>query len=162
MPDTADAPSIYSGRAGTLTFDAEVARGDAGLAVTRVTVTAPLPGGITHIALRQVPLAEILRSVRAGLALAIAGDVEIPQTSGRTTMTDELLRAVAMAYIEETGPGKDKRAMQRMANRFGRPEDTVRRWVARARRERWLGPGSKGRIGAEPGPRLIVGDLVDA
>lgn len=83
-------------------------------------------------------------------------DMQIPRTSGRTPMTDELLRQVALAFIEETGPGKDKRAIQRMAERFDRPEGTLRTWIARARKEGWLAPGSKGRIGAEPGPKLTA------
>ena len=146
--------TTYSGRLGTLTYDAEVARGSNGLAITQVTVTTPLPGGITHNGLKQVPLAEILRSARAELSPSIR-NLEIPKTSGRTQLTDELLRTVALAFIEETGPGTDKRAIQRMVARFDRPEGTLRAWISRARKAGWLAPGSKGRIGAEPGPRLL-------
>jgi transposase len=46
-----------------------------------------------------------------------------------------------------------------MAARFDRPEGTLRTWVSRARKEGWLGPGSKGRIGAEPGPLLLAWQL---
>lgn len=147
--------TTYNGQLGTLTYEAEVTPGSNGLAVTRVTVTTPPPTGITHRGLKCVPLAEILRAARAELALGICGPVEIPHTRGRTELTDELLRAVALAYIEETGPGKDRRAIQRMAKRFDRPEGTLRTWISRARKAGWLAPGSKGRIGAEPGPKLL-------
>lgn len=140
-------------RQGDLTIEAEVSPGSNGLAITRVTVTAPLPGGVTFSALRQAPLAAILQEARSQLA-PDAPAVQIPKTSGRTELTDELLRAVALAFIEETGPGKDKRAIRRMVKRFGRPEGTVRTWISRARKAGWLAPGSRGRIGAEAGPRL--------
>lgn len=160
---------------GGLSLAGELARGEAGLVISKVEVVAPLPRGVTQRALKDAPLAGILRSVRAQVAYqeamregtrAFLGeepapglfepeDVQIPKTSGRTELTDELLRAVAVAFIEETGPGKDKRAIQRMVERFDRPEGTLRTWISRARKAGWLAPGSKGRIGAEPGPKLI-------
>lgn len=160
---------------GGLSLEGELARGDTGLVISKVEVTAPLPRGITQRALKDAPLAGILRSIRAQVAyqeamregtraflgeepapgLFLPEDVQIPKTSGRTELTDELLRQVALAFIEETGPGKDKRAIQRMVERFDRPEGTLRTWISRARKAGWLAPGSKGRIGAEPGPKLI-------
>lgn len=154
-----------------------VSRGDSGLVIKHVEVTSQLPGGVTQRTLRETPLAGILKAIRAQVVWQEAAregtraflgeepapglfepqDVRIPETSGRTPMSDELLRAVALAFIEETGPGKDKRAIQRMAKRFDRPEGTLRTWIARARKEGWLAPGSKGRIGAEPGPKLTGG-----
>lgn len=161
-----DAPPFF--------IEGDVSRGDSGLVITRVSVAAPLPNGVTQRTLRDTPLADITKKIRAHVAwqeamregtrvflgqepapgLFLPEDVQIPQTSGRTPMTDELLKQVALAYIEEAGPGKDRRAIQRMAERFDRPEGTLRTWIARARKEGWLGPGSKGRIGAEPGPKL--------
>lgn len=138
---------------GEVEIKGHVSRGCSGLSITRVTVTAPLPGGVTHNMLRDAPLSAILRQARAESMPAIQ-PMQIPRTSGRTPMTDELLRAVALAFIEETGPGKDRRAIQRMAKRFERPEGTVRAWIARARKDGWLAPGSKVRIGAEAGRRL--------
>lgn len=155
-------------------IEGEVSRGESGLVITRVSVAAPPPSGVTQRSLRDTPLGGILKAIRAHVAWQEAmregtrvflgqepapglfepEDVQIPQTSGRTPMTDELLRQVALAFIEETGPGKDKRAIQRMAERFDRPEGTLRTWIARARKEGWLAPGSKGRIGADPGPKL--------
>lgn len=69
-------------------------------------------------------------------------------------MTDDLLRRVAMAYLEETGPGKDRAAITRMEQRFDRPRGTILTWVNRARKEGWLGPAVRGRMGSEPGPKL--------
>lgn len=133
----------------------DVARGPSGLAVTRIEISATAPGGVTARVLRNIPVGRVLRNVQAGLVspLGVAGNA--PRTSGRTQITGDLLRDVAVAYLVETGPGKDRRAIQRLAERFDRPEGTVRGWVARARQEGWLGPGSKGRMGAEPGPKLL-------
>ena len=161
---------------GDLAIEGELARGETGLVISRVEVVAPMPRGVTQRALKDAPLAGILRSVRAQVAYqeamregtrAFLGeepapglfqpeDAKIPKTSGRTELTDELLRQVALAFIEETGRGKDKRAIQRMVERFDRPEGTLRTWITRARKAGWLAPGSKGRIGAEPGPKLLA------
>lgn len=151
-----------------------VSRGDVGLVVTSITVEADLPGGVTQRYLRDAPLAEVVRAVRAYVSLieaqrrgteALLGgepvtsfvptDAELPDTSKRVTVTDELLRQVALVFIDESMPGRDANAIQRVARRFARPEGTVRSWIARARRDGWLEPGSKGRIGAEPGQRLL-------
>ena len=139
---------------GHATVEAEFSRGPRGLVITRIVIEAPLPGGLTHGMLKNVPLAAILADARCHAAPQTAVPIDIPRTAGRTPMTGDLLRAVALVFIEETGPGKDRRAIQRMAERFGRPEGTLRTWIARARKDGWLMPGSKGRIGGEAGPRL--------
>lgn len=79
-----------------------------------------------------------------------------PPTGGRQPLDDDLLRRVAEAYLRETAPGQPLGAMGRLACEFGRPEETVRSWIARARSRGWLGPSRKGRRGAEPGPRLTA------
>ncbi|QFZ78716.1 hypothetical protein GFH48_12825 [Streptomyces fagopyri] len=61
---------------------------------------------------------------------------------------------MAHRYWLYTGPGQPPGAVKRLAADFNRPEETIRTWVARARREGWLGPSVKGRAGAEPGPKL--------
>lgn len=135
----------------------DVGRGDAGLMITRIEVSAPLPQGVTRQLLRRVPLAEVLKVARVDLAgqdMQVQADTQLRVPSGRTAVTDDLLRNVSLAYLEETAPGKDRQATRRLAERFGRPEGTVRTWVARARKEGWLGPGASGRMGAEPGPKL--------
>jgi len=171
--------ALFTYMDGSVEIEGHASRGDSGLVITQVQVTAPLPTGVTQRALRDAPLAAIIKQIRAYVLFEQArregtraifgqepapglfrpGDERVPQTSGRTPMTDDLLRAVALAFIEETGPGKDKRAIQRLAKRFNRPEGTLRTWIARARREGWLTPGSKGRIGAEAGPKLIAYDF---
>jgi hypothetical protein len=75
---------------------------------------------------------------------------------GREPLTDDLLRDVALTYLEETGPGKPKKPLERMAAKYDKPEETVRTWVSRARKAGWLGPAMRGRAGAEPGPRLLA------
>ncbi|MEU6244837.1 hypothetical protein [Streptomyces sp. NPDC047024] len=136
----------------------DISRGDAGLAITRVEVNSRLPAGITHQLVRKIPLGEILALGRAHLAaLEVPADVRpapTPLPPGRVLMTPELLREVAQAYIEESGPGKDRAVFQRLEARFQRPKGTLRTWIAKARDEGWLGPAVQGRGGAEPGPRL--------
>ncbi|GKQ37195.1 hypothetical protein ALMP_37340 [Streptomyces sp. A012304] len=75
---------------------------------------------------------------------------------GRAPLPDELMRQVAEGYISECGPGQPRGAVKRLAQRLGRPEATVARWVTRARKEGWLGPGASGREIGEPGPRLLA------
>lgn len=80
-----------------------------------------------------------------------------PQKSqpGRAPLPDELLHQVAEGYLAEAAPGKPRGAVKRLAQQLGRSENTVSRWVARARKDGWLGPGRQGHEGAEPGPRLL-------
>lgn len=74
---------------------------------------------------------------------------------GRAPLPDELLHQVAEGYLAEAAPGRPRGAVKRLAQQLGRSENTVSRWVARARRDGWLGPGRQGHEGAEPGPRLL-------
>lgn len=117
--------------------------------------------GVTGNLLRKVPVGEILNHVRADVArLAPPEQVETqqparaPRRGGRAALSDDLLRQVAVAYLAETRPDRPRAALPRLAAEFGRPEGTIRTWLARAREAGWLGPSVKGRAGAEPGPRL--------
>lgn len=157
----------------------DVMRGSRGLVLSRLEITpSPSSSGVTAGLLRKIPVGEILASVRTKAAWEAAqkagtrvllgeepiagvfreGDETKPRRSGRAPLTQELLRDVAVAYIEENAPGKPAGAMKRIAERFGKPEETMRNWVTRARRDGWLGPSVKGRAGAEPGPRLAGTD----
>lgn len=75
---------------------------------------------------------------------------------GRAPLPDELLHQVAEGYLAEAAPGKPRGAVKRLAQQLGRSENTVSRWVARARKDGWLGPGRQGHEGADPGPRLLA------
>lgn len=155
----------------------DVSTSSNGLVISRLEVW---PGGdgsqsVTAGILRQVPVGAIVATVRAHATFEAAqgeatraaglgepmpktlgGAADTPQRrGGRAPLSDELIADVAVAYLEETLPGKGSGATKRLAERFERPEETVRAWVARARRDGWLGPGSKGRPGAAPGPRLL-------
>lgn len=135
----------------------EVARTSAGLVVARVSISTELSGGVTHEMLRGVPLGEILAEARSRAALAeslAALPIRIPPPR-HATMTDEVLRDVARAYLEECA-SNGRGVTGRMQDRFGRPQGTILTWITRARREGWLGPGVRGRLGAEPGPKLIA------
>lgn len=142
----------------------DVSRKQQGLVISRLEVSpgSNAVGGVTGGMLQKVPVGQILRHVRAELG----PDSEPPATfedtpfvrrireGGRVSLDDELLREVAHRYWVYTGPGQPPGAIKRLAADFGRPEETIRTWVARARREGWLGPSVKGRAGAEPGHKL--------
>ncbi len=119
--------------------------------------------GITGSLLRRVQVGDILHVARATVARASQDEPQVPvepaappkaRSGGRAALSDDLLRQVAVAYLAETAPGRPPGAVRRMAEEFGRPEETVRTWVAKARQAGWLGPSVKGRAGAEPGPLL--------
>ncbi|MET7890620.1 hypothetical protein [Streptomyces mirabilis] len=84
-----------------------------------------------------------------------------PRRGGKPAVTEDRLRAVAEAYLAETAPGKPAHPLGRLAEQFGSPQETVRTWISRARREGWLAPGVKGRAGGEPGPKLLSAQLED-
>lgn len=140
---------------GDLQATGRVSRGPQGLVVTRVEITTSASTGITHGLFRQAPLGDVLRAANTWLQpQAPSDDYVIPP--GRVLVTDDLLRHVALVYLEESGPGKNRALLQRLEARLGRPVGTVRGWVQRAREDGWLGPGIQGRMGAEPGPKLIA------
>lgn len=141
-----------------------------GLLISSLEIRAnePTQSGVTGNLLRKVPVGEILNHVRADVArLAPTERAETqqlqraPRRGGRAALSDELLRQVAVAYLTETRPDRPGGALQRLAAEFGRPEGTIRTWLARARADGWLGPSVKGRAGAEPGP-LLRGNLTSA
>jgi transposase-like protein len=155
----------------------DVSRGAHGLVISRLEVRpAETSTGVTGGLMRKVPTGELLAAVRAWAAVEAArkegtrallgeepvqgvfeeGDERAPQRGGRAPLTPDLLREVAEAYLEENAPKSPPGAMKRMAKRFDRPEETLRTWVTRARKDGWLGPSTKGRAGAEPGPKLIA------
>lgn len=144
----------------------DVSRGDQGLVITRLEVRpgADAAGGITGGTLQKVPVGKLLRAVRADLGREARSDFPAVETKvmrrtregGRVTVDDDLLVDVAFKYWFYTQPQQPPGAIRRMAEEYGRPEETVRTWVSRARRDGWLGPSVKGRAGAEMGPRLVA------
>lgn len=106
--------------------------------------------------------ASLIRRTIDYLGEVASTELEPPKRhGGREPLTDELLRDVAVTYLEETAPGKPKKPLERMAAKYDKPEETVRTWVARARKAGWLGPALRGRAGAEPGPRLLADAMDD-
>jgi hypothetical protein len=107
--------------------------------------------------LRRLKLSEMVQQAAALLPPAAGYAVPTgPATGGRQMLSDDLMRRVAEAYLREVAPGQPPGAMRRLAAEFGRPEETMRTWVARARARGWLGPSRRGRRNAEPGPRLTA------
>jgi len=145
--------------------EGEVVRGAQGLAITELTIRPDpgLAGGITGALMRDIPIGALLDYVRDQITRTttrVLGNASAEaeaalRRGGRQVLSDQMLREVAMLYLDETEAGKPPGAVGRMAKRYERPEETVRTWLARARKAGWLGPSKKGKAGADPGPRLI-------
>jgi hypothetical protein len=78
---------------------------------------------------------------------------------GRPGLPESRYREVALAYLELYNSGLRRGIHGELMRRYSAPYQTVRDWVARARKLGYLTPGQPGRAGAEPGPRLS--DLPD-
>lgn len=128
------------------------------------------PGGssetVTAKMLRGIPLTDIISAAASSTPVleavararrSIQTDEREPRRPGRAPLPDELLRQVAELYLEETGPGKPRGAVVRVAERMGKDASTLSRWVHQARRRGWLGPAVPGREGGTAGPRLLAG-----
>lgn len=130
-------------------------------------------GVVTAAMVNRIPVGRIVGSLqtlltldkaRRGGAESVKAETPEPKSlrrGGRPRVTDEQLRALAEAYLAETAEGMPGRPVARIAERLGRPEETVRTWLARARKEGWLAPGVKGRAGGEPGSKLLTARLAD-
>jgi transposase-like protein len=103
---------------------------------------------------RSEPFEDLDESVRNAVMRAQAAVETAKQAGrrGRPRLPDELLAQVAVAYLDEVTRGRG--LMRRLAERFNRPEETLRDWVQTARRRGWLSEATPGRRGAMPGPRL--------
>jgi hypothetical protein len=71
---------------------------------------------------------------------------------GRPELSDELLIELAEIYIDEASHGRG--VTRRLAERFDRPEPTIRDWITTARRRGFLAQSTPGRRVAAPGPKL--------
>lgn len=142
---------------GTLQVTGAVSRSERGIVISRMEWSTEHPIGIFAKTHRDFPMVELIACLRAAVMpdqpeISIEAD-----ENGRTALTDDHLRQVALAYLAETGPGQPRGAARRLAQRYGRPETTIHRWVLLARQRGWLEQTWQGRRGAEPGPRLLEG-----
>jgi hypothetical protein len=152
-----------------------ISRGRDGLSIARIDYTTPDSGGLKTRMVRDLQFNEILAHARASVEVATAGmpvaqaepeaaepccscagHAKPSKHGGRAPLSDDHLRSVAEAYLAATAPGAGGAVIAGLGEQFGRPAATVQHWIKRARRDGWLGPGVKGRSGAEPGPRLIA------
>lgn len=157
------------------TATGNISREPEGLVVARIDYTTRARGGLKTRMVRDLQFNEILAHARASVEVAAApvSDVENPPVSvepccscaghiqpskrgGRAPLSDEHIKSVAEAYLAATAPGVGGGVIASLSKDFGRPAATIQHWIKRARRDGWLGPGVKGRSGAEPGPRLIA------
>lgn len=128
--------------------------------------TDELPAaGITSRVLSSIKLEEIFRSLRiAERALRASAPEAEPRPElarprrGRPPLDDKHYRRIALMYLNamRTDPG---RPIPWMAERFRHEPSTVRGWVSEARRRGFLTPGTRGKAGAMPGPRLTGGGI---
>jgi hypothetical protein len=84
------------------------------------------------------------------------GPYDAGRRPGRPPLSDEHLRAVALAYLEELKRGRG--VLHRLGERFDREPETMRDQVRIARRKGFLSAAPEaGRKGGRPGPRLARG-----
>jgi hypothetical protein len=146
--------------------------------VTRLEIQPAAPQtAVTSAMVISVRVGEITASLRTLLALdrarrggdaafsysdaetAASKPAERPRRGGRPSVTDSMLEWLAEAYVLETAEGMPPHPVARIAERIGRPPETVRTWLSKARKEGWLAPGVRGRAGGEPGPKLLAKNL---
>ncbi|MFJ7069865.1 hypothetical protein [Streptomyces sp. NPDC101115] len=141
--------------------------------ITRLEIRPDDPdAAISAVQVKNLPFGRIVSSLQSLLALDAArregaplsatetaprpAEPKQPRRGGRPLITDDLLRRLAEAYLVETAEGKPAGSLARLAEHFDRPVQTIRTWIARARKEGWLAPAVKGRAGGEPGPKLLT------
>jgi len=73
---------------------------------------------------------------------------------GRPGLGDAHYARIAHAYLQKQAEGHGRGILNALAEQERRPRQTVRDWVAGARKRGFLTPGTQGRAGALPGPRL--------
>ncbi len=88
-------------------------------------------------------LAEVARRASEGLP-----------RRGRPPLGDDHYARIARSYLRLQEDGIGRGILLALAEEERRPRETVRDWVASARRRGFLTPGQRGRAGALPGPRL--------
>lgn len=137
--------------------------GASGLYLQTISIDSPPGGRVTAKMLRDVPLTDIMAaSQRSPIYLERHSRPERPKPPedqkgpGRSPLSDDLLREVALGYLDQTAPGMGRGAVKRLAERMGVDQKTMSRYVFRARQTGWLGPAFQGREGSDPGPRLLA------
>ncbi|MFC0452317.1 hypothetical protein [Rhodococcus jostii] len=105
--------------------------------------------GVKTIMGPNKPVAELTESEQRALTTATSVRV---RPRGRPTLSDDHLREVARAYLDEATRGTG--LTRRLSKRFDRPEATIRDWIGAARRRGFLSAAAPGRRGASAGPHL--------
>jgi hypothetical protein len=86
-----------------------------------------------------------------------------PSHRGRKRLSDEFIRSVAEAFLDEMGPGVYSRLAVRLRPGGRKPtEKQLEGWVRRATQDEWLSPGRSGSSYRSPGPRLIAARQAEA
>lgn len=98
---------------------------------------------------------EIDGETRTSLESAAALAEQAPRSAGRPQLPDDLLEAVATAYTQELAGGAG--LTRRLAERFCRPEPTVRDWITKARARGYLSAAVPGRRGGQTLQRRTSG-----
>ena len=149
-----------------------------GLVIAQITIepdTGSMDVGVTAKTLRKIPVGRILDAIKVlvetrllqeqGTRLLLGEEpAEVrydpfpvgalaPRRGGRPPLSDELLREVALAYLEAAKEGNA--INETLARKFNRPNETIRTWVRKSRRAGWLGEARQGASTMTLGPRLV-------
>ena len=91
---------------------------------------------------------------QAELARAAANSSPKRRPPGRPSLGDQHYARIAHAYLDLQAQGYGRGIIRALAEQEQRPWQTIRDWVAKARKRGFLSAGQQGRAGALPGPQL--------
>jgi hypothetical protein len=146
-------------------------------ATTNLEPGSPPYRGVTSEVLRAVPIERLIREIVAYLQTVADWQQHLADTYGwappadqqqlladavkrtrsstrRRKYPDDHYRDVALLYLQLLGQGQTSTPIAHLAKKLGVTTPTARNWVHRARQLGYLTQGSRGKPGAQPGPRL--------
>ncbi|MFF0127304.1 hypothetical protein ACFYTG_16480 [Streptomyces mirabilis] len=122
------------------------------------TVVADATKALLEAKKRQ-PQQAVLQDVQTDEFKQLLRDSVRPQPGKTRQLSDQLLKTVALLYLEEYGAGRgmQKRIAERLGELLGESvaDTQVRDWISAARRRGWLTTGQAGRRAAGPGWKLL-------
>lgn len=119
-------------------------------AIPLTRLMAQVHGDLLRRASQTVADEQWARHVRE---VAASAQLAPSSRTGRPSLSHDLLREVALAYLKEAEVGRG--LTLRLAVKFDRPQATIRDWIRAARREGFLSEAKPGRLDAAPGWRLL-------
>jgi hypothetical protein len=152
-----------------------VEHGHLTIATMRLATLGERRDGVTSVLIRRVRVDAILQAARERLVDTTFGDLAggdwahqahavkeamhgVELKRGREGYPADHYRKIALRALQLQAEHGARGVRQRLAEAEGRPPETVRDWIKRARQLGYLAPATPGRAGYVPGPNLEPGD----